>query len=68
MDVATITQIITNLGFPIVCCGALFWKMNKQDENHKQEIDGMTKAIENNNLVLNRLCDKMDSVEHSISQ
>lgn len=29
MDVQTVTQLISALGFPIVCCGALFWYINK---------------------------------------
>lgn len=59
MDVSTIIQLISNLGFPIVCCGALFWKMNKQDENHKEEIGTLTSALNNNTIVLEKVCEKL---------
>ena len=31
MELGTIAQLISSLGFPIVVAGAMFWKMNKQD-------------------------------------
>lgn len=53
MELADILTAISTVGFPIVCCGALFWFMNKtQKEN--------TEALNNNTLVMQRLCDKLD--------
>lgn len=60
MDANSIITLISNLGFPIVCCGALFWKMNKQDENHKEELEGMTKALENNTVALTKLYERLE--------
>lgn len=57
MDANTIVQLIGSLGFPIVCCIALFWRMIKSDENHKVEIDKLTDALNNNTLVLQQLSD-----------
>lgn len=57
MDANTIVQLIGSLGFPIVCCIALFWRMIKSDENHKTEIDKLTDALNNNTLVLQQLSD-----------
>lgn len=59
MVVTEITQLISTLGFPIVCCIALFWKMNKQDENHKEEMSKMTDALNNNTVALTKLSDKL---------
>lgn len=59
MDVTEITQLISTLGFPIVCCIALFWKMNKQDENHKEEMSKMTDALNNNTVALTKLSDRL---------
>ena len=59
MDVNTITQLIGSLGFPIVCCGALFWRMIKSDEKHQQEMDKMADALNNNTLALTRLTEKL---------
>ena len=55
MDVNVLTQLIGSLGFPIVCCGALFWRMIKQDTMHKEEMTKFTDAINNNTLVMNEL-------------
>lgn len=52
MDVQVIGQLIASLGFPIVAAGAMFWMVNKQEERHKAEMDGMRKTIEDNTNVL----------------
>lgn len=59
MDVNTLIQLVSSLGFPIVCCGALFWKMVKTDERHKEEMDKVTKALNNNTIALIKLSDKL---------
>lgn len=46
---------ISTVGFPIVMCGALFWKMDKQDKEHKEEMNKSTEAINNNTVVLQKL-------------
>lgn len=60
MDVQTLTQIVSSLGFPIVVAGAMFWKMNKQDDDHKEEMNKITEAINNNTLVIQKLIDRME--------
>lgn len=65
MDVNTITQLIGSLGFPIVCCGALFWRMIKSDEKHQQEIDKMSDALNNNTLALTRLTEKLSKEDNA---
>lgn len=59
MDVNTLIQLVSSLGFPIVCCGALFWKMVKADEQHKEEMDKVTEALNNNTIALTKLSDKL---------
>ena len=66
-----IASIISAIGFPCVAavaCG-LFIKFQytenqKQIESmrkeHKEEVQNMTKAIENNTIALTRLIEKMD--------
>lgn len=46
---------ISTVGFPIVMCGALFWKMDKQDKEHKEEMNKSTEAINNNTVALQKL-------------
>lgn len=55
-----ITQVIGSLGFPIVCCGALFWKLVKTDEIHKEEMKAMTEALNNNTKALTNLARKLE--------
>lgn len=59
MDIDTIDTIVTiisNVGFPVACCVALFWYMQKQDERHQQETDKLRETISNNTKVLTELC------------
>lgn len=65
MDVNAITQLIGSLGFPIVCCGALFWRMIKSDEKHQQEMDKMSDALNNNTLALTRLTEKLSKEDNA---
>ena len=55
MDYSQIVTLIQSVGFPIVMCGALFWYMIKQREQHKQETDKMTEALNNNTTILTEL-------------
>lgn len=55
---------ISTVGFPIVMCGALFWKMDKQDKEHKEEMNKSTEAINNNTVVLQKLMQMLsDKIE-----
>lgn len=56
MDATAITQLIGSLGFPIVCCGALFWYMIKEKDTHKEEMEELRKSVEANTLAINNLC------------
>lgn len=56
MDVTSLTQIIGTLGFPIVCCGALFWYMIQEKDAHKVEMAELRKSVEANTQAINNLC------------
>lgn len=60
MDAATITQIIGTLGFPIAACIALFYQMQKQEEQHKAEMDKLTESLNNNTVALTQLAAKLE--------
>ena len=55
MNYSQIVTLIQSVGFPIVMCGALFWYMIKQREQHKQETDKMTEALNNNTRILTEI-------------
>lgn len=58
MDYTAAAQLIGSLGFPIVACVMLYVRMEKQDENHRQEVGELTKAIQNNTIVMQKLIDR----------
>ena len=71
MDANTITTLIGSVGFPIVACIAmgLYVKYqtdqnNKEVENmrkeHKEEVQKMTEAINNNTIAMQKLVDKIE--------
>lgn len=63
-----IITAISTVGFPIVMCGALFWKMDKQDKEHKEEMNKSTEAINNNTVVLQKLMQMLsDKIEFDAS-
>lgn len=59
MDYTAVAQLVGSLGFPIVACVMLYVRMEKQDENHKAEVSELTKAIQNNTLVMQKLIDRL---------
>ena len=71
MDTASILQLISTVGFPIVACGGMAWyvkyatdkereERTKMNDQHKQEMTEVTTALNNNTLALQKLCDKLD--------
>ena len=60
MDVSNMQSFIGSYGFPIVACCALFWQMVKSDERHKEEIEKLSGVVEQNNLVIQKLCERID--------
>ena len=53
--VDSIVQIVSTVGFPIACCVAMFAMWDKERETHDNEVKEITKAINNNNTLLQRL-------------
>lgn len=60
MDANSIIQLVGSLGFPIVACGALFWRMIKSDEQHKEEMAKISEALNNNTSALVKLTEKLE--------
>lgn len=61
MNWQDITNLITTIGFPIAVCLICFWYINKMQESHKQEIDKLSEAVQNNTIVMQKLIDKLDT-------
>ena len=60
MDVNVILQAITSVGFPIVMCIMLMYYIKEMTAKGKEESDKFVEALNNNTLVLQKLCDKLD--------
>lgn len=57
MSADTIVQIVSTVGFPIAMCVALLCYIKDVADKHKQETEKFTEALNNNTLVLQKLCD-----------
>lgn len=56
MDVNEIVSLISNVGFPVAVCIALFSYMEKQNERHQNETDKLNETVQSNTKVLTELC------------
>lgn len=48
MEFENILTLIGNYAFPICCCVYLFWSGAKERDTHKDEMNKMTEALQNN--------------------
>lgn len=55
MDTQTVIQLISNVGFPIAMCVALFYYMIKQRQEHSVELENLRTTLEENTKVLTEL-------------
>ena len=55
MDMSAISQLISSVGFPIAACVALFWQMNRESTQHKQEMDALKESLNQNTLAITKL-------------
>ena len=68
MDYATISTFIQTVGFPAVCVLGMGWyvkyitdqhhdELQKMQDQHQQEMNEVTEALNNNTLALQKLTD-----------
>ena len=55
-----LASLISTLGFPIGMCLIMCYYINKINDTHKEETDRFAEALNNNTVVLQKLCDKLD--------
>ena len=58
MDVNEITNLISNVGFPIGISVYLIYSANKRDQQFSQSLEDLRKTVENNTIIITRLYDK----------
>lgn len=64
MTIELIIQMIGSVGFPIAVSLACFWYINKQTTTHKEELQKVTDALNNNTLVIQRLSDQLGGMKY----
>lgn len=55
MDFSAVSQLISSVGFPIAACVALFWQMNRESTQHKEEMDTLKESLNQNTLAITKL-------------
>lgn len=60
MELETVTNLIGDIGFPIAISIILMYYIMKLTENHNNEVKALTNALNNNTVILQRVCDKLD--------
>lgn len=72
MTVQDVVTLIQTVGFPIVMCGLMAWyvkyisdknreQITAEREAHKEEMNEVVKAINNNTIVIEKLIAKLDA-------
>ena len=72
MDFSALVQAVTSLGFPVVCCGAVMWfvkyltdanraEIDDMTIQHREEMQQITQAVQNNTEALIRLTERLTS-------
>ena len=67
-----IVNIISTVGFPVAGCCAMAWyvkyitdknreQIEAMNQKHKEEMDSVTEAINNNTVALTKLCDELQN-------
>lgn len=57
--VTLITNIVSNVGFPIACVAVMFYQMEQERKSHKEESDKWVEAINNNTKVMEKVLEKV---------
>lgn len=63
MEVESIMQAISNLGFPVACVVVMFLMWQREVTTHKEETSKLAEAVNNNTLVMQRVLDKIGGLD-----
>ena len=55
MDFSAVSQLISSVGFSIAARVALFWQMNKESTQHKEEMNALQESLNKNTLAITKL-------------
>lgn len=74
MDLATVGNLVSSIGFPVVSCIALFWGCKYMLDNQQKNTDRMLdmydkantqnrEAIESCTKAIDKLCDRLEDLD-----
>lgn len=58
-SMGVLLQSVSTLGFPIVMCFIIMKYMKEKDQINREELKELSKAIENNTLVIGKLMERI---------
>lgn len=58
-----IVSVISSVGFPITMALLLLWYIYDSNNKHKEEIDKMSEALNNNTIAITKLLDTLGGDE-----
>lgn len=64
MEPNTIVQIISTVGFPIFACVALGYLLYREQNEHKEEMNTLTDALNRNTVVMAELKQLLEDLKH----
>ena len=64
MEPNTIVQIISTVGFPIFACVALGYLLYREQNEHKEEMNTLTDALNRNTVVMAELKQLFEDLKH----
>ena len=59
-----IVSVISSVGFPITMALLLLWYIYDSNNKHKEEIEKMSEALNNNTIAITKLLDTIGGDEH----
>lgn len=63
IDISAVAQLVSTIGFPIAMCIYLLFYIRYFDEKYCEQLNNMSKAIENNTLAITKLMSIIDNSE-----
>ena len=65
MDITSLGQLISTLGFPIVSAIFCYWYIATSNDKRIAETKELTKIISDNTLAIQKLCDRIEFLERT---
>lgn len=68
MNIDDIVTLISGVGFPIVCCLIMMWLTYKLNQSFKEEVNALTKTLNENTIALTKILDKLEAIDNERKQ